>query len=161
MALDRKTFTSPPSDTTFAFTQIETNEEIVALWQGVTLPLILTNALPDSITATCVPPLTAYTDTMHFTLITAMGNTGAMTLSIDGLGTRPLVSSTNTNLTAGQILPGQMLQVAYDTSINAFRVVGGLAPGTTLPAPTQQWQVLQADITLTPTWNLEMFSGNF
>ena len=163
MAVDRLVPTTPPSNTTFAYAQGQLQEELTALWQGAVLPLTVTNALPNAVTATCSPTLAAYTDTLHFTVTAAATNTGAMTLSIDGLGARPVVTSTNSNLTAGQVVTGQMLQVTYDTAISAFRVMGGLAvsSGTTLPNPTQQWQVLQADSTLTPAWNSELFSGNF
>jgi len=161
MALDRRTFVSPPSNTTFAFTQIETNEEIMALWQAATLPVTLTNALPNNLTGAVFPPLTAYTDTQQFRIIATSANTGNMTLSLDNLPALPLVTASNSNITAGQVVAGQMLFLAFDSTINAFRVLGGFAPGTVIPNPTQQWQVLQADAGLNWQPSQQLFAGNF
>jgi hypothetical protein len=161
MAVDRLVPTTPPSNTTFAYAQGQLQEEMTAIWAGVTLPLTLTSTTPNALTAVAVPALTAYADTRRFTLVVNDANTGNMTLSVDGLPALPLVTPMNTQMVAGQVASGQMLDVVYDSTISAFRVLGGLLPGATLPNPTQQWQVLQADASLNWVPSQQLFSGAF
>lgn len=162
MAVDRLIPTSPPADTTMAYFAAQVQEELTPLWRAVTIALVSTGAMPNAITASGTPAMTAYGDSTNFTVVASATNTGPMTINIDGLGPRPLVSATNSSLAAGQVVAGQMLQIAWDASINAFRILGGLASsGAALPAPTQQWQVLQADASLSWQPSQTLMSGNF
>jgi len=161
MAVDRLVPTSPPSNTTFAYAQGQLQEELTALWAAVTLPLTLTSATPNAVAATANPPLTSYTDTRRFTFTANATNTGNMTISVDGLPALPLVTAGNAQIMAGQVVAGQMLDVVYDSSISAFRAVGGITIGPAIPYPTQQWQVLQADAGLNWVASQQLFSGNY
>jgi hypothetical protein len=158
--LDRKIFTSPPSNTTFAYAQTETQEELSNIYQHIVQEISVTNT-GNALTAISTPALTAYTDTKYYMLVVPAANTGAMSLNIDGLGARPLVSSTNSILSAGDVSANQAIMVYMDTSINAFRIIGSTGGGISLPTATQQYQVLQADAALSWVPSQEIYSGNF
>lgn len=158
MPVDRLIHTSPPSNTTFAYAQAETQLEIAALWQNVVLELAASGG--NAVTAAATPALASYSDAKFFVMVAPSTNTGPMTINVDGLGARPVLSGGGTPLAAGAVTAGQAVMLYFDGV--AFRAVAGAgAGGSTLPTPTQQWQVLQADAALAPTWGLQLYSGNY
>lgn len=159
MAIDRTIPTSPPSNTTMAYFAQQVQEELTPVWRNVVLELTVTNT-GNALTATANPTMTSYNDGKYFMLVVPTANTGAMTLNIDGLGARPLVTASNVALSGGEIGAGQAAMVYFDSGVNSFRLIGG-GSGSGLPTATQQWQVLQADATLNWVPSQELFSGNF
>jgi hypothetical protein len=156
MAVDRIIPTSPPSNTTMAYFAQQVQEELTPIWQHVIMDLAAAGV--NALTATTTPALTSYADSKYFMMVAPSTNTGPMTLNVDGLGARPVLSGAGTPLAAGAVLAGQAMMLYFDGV--AFRAVAG-ADGAALPNPTQQYQVLQADGALAPQWSLELYGGNF
>lgn len=75
-------------------------------------------------TASINPGITAYVNTQQFFIKFTNANTGAVTLNLNGIGAVAIVKNTSAALAAGDILAGQILCLAYDSSnfqvINAF-----------------------------------------
>ena len=66
-------------------------------------------------TITLTPPITAYAAGQTFRFISGFTNTGNVTLNVNGLGVKSLLSSsTGTNLVPGQITAGLTAEVVYD-----------------------------------------------
>ena len=66
-------------------------------------------------TITLTPPITAYAAGQTFRFILGFTNTGNVTLNVNGLGVKSLLSSsTGTNLVPGQITAGLTAEVVYD-----------------------------------------------
>ena len=97
----------------------------------------------DTITGTLTPALTAYTAGQMFYFVAGGANTGAVTLNIDGLGSRNMTRHGSVALVAGDILSGEVCVVVYDgtrfqllnpasyTNLNVTGVLA-LAAGTAL-----------------------------
>jgi hypothetical protein len=89
------------------------------------------------------PALTAYTAGQMFYFVAGGANTGAVTLNIDGLGSRNMTRHGSVALVAGDILSGEVCVVVYDgtrfqllnpasyTNLNVTGVLS-LAAGTAL-----------------------------
>ena len=156
MAVDRAIPTTPPSNTTMAYFAGQVQEELTPVWQNVVLPLTGAGG-PNAITASAIPALTAYTDTLNFILTAPAANTGAVTLNVDGLGATPVRNSSGVALSGGELASGQRLLLTY--SAGAFYAIN--LPRYSIPAPTAQYQFLQANASLSPNWSLELYAGNF
>ena len=86
-------------------------------------------------TITPTPPITAYAAGQTFRFISGFTNTGNVTLNVNGLGAKALLSSsTGTNLVPGQITGGLVPEVIYDGT--QFQMVN----------PTGTWA------TFSPVW---------
>jgi len=119
-----------------------TDSATVGQVQASTTKLI-TVAGTDTITGTMTPALTAYTAGQMFYFVAGGANTGAVTLNIDGLGSRNMTRHGSVALVAGDILSGEVSVVVYDgtrfqllnpasyTNLNVSGVLS-LAAGTAL-----------------------------
>lgn len=68
----------------------------------------------DTIAATATPTATAYVAGDSYAFIAANTNTGAVTLSIDGLTAKSVTKSGSVALSAGEIQSGMIMYVKYD-----------------------------------------------
>jgi len=95
----------------------------------------------NSITATATPTLTAYATGAIYSFIAANTNSGAATLSIDGLTATSITKNGSVALSAGDIQSGKMMLVEYDGTtfqlINNIVYGGSITNGTivSLTAP--------------------------
>jgi hypothetical protein len=68
----------------------------------------------NAITATATPTLTAYASGATYSFVAANTNTGAATLSIDGLVAKSITKNGSVALSAGDVQSGKMMLVEYD-----------------------------------------------
>lgn len=71
----------------------------------------------DAYAITLTPAVTAYVAGQVFYFKTDVGNTGAATLNVSGLGAKTIVKKGGTALVTGDIGAGMMVQVEYDGTI--------------------------------------------
>ena len=81
----------------------------------------------NSITATATPTLTAYATGAIYSFIALNTNTGAATLSIDGLTATSITKNGSVALSAGDIQTGKMMLVEYDGT--TFQLVNNIVYG--------------------------------
>jgi len=97
---------------------------------------LITIAGADTITGTMSPTLTAYAAGQLFYFVAAGANTGAVTLNVDGLGSRAVTRDGSSALAAGDINSGEMVVVIYDGTrfqmINAANSFGNTTINGTL-----------------------------
>ena len=86
-------------------------------------------------TATLDPPLTGYSNGMVICYFAPAGNTGAVTLNINGLGTKALTKQGEA-LVSGDIPVGALIVARYKASENKFYLVGA-PPGEIARASVQ------------------------
>lgn len=79
----------------------------------------------NSLAVSYTPAMTAYADGIGLRIRVKNGNTGAVTLNVDGLGAIPLRKNGATELSAGDLVGGQVIDVAYYGG--AFNVLGTAA----------------------------------
>ena len=70
-----------------------------------------------------IPPLLSYTTGKHYYIKFTNGNTGAVTVNIDGIGAANVYKLTSQNLISGDILSGSIQILVYDGS--NFQLLGG------------------------------------
>lgn len=68
----------------------------------------------NAIAAVSTPPITSYATGAAYSFIAANTNSGAVTLSIDGLTAQSVTKAGNNALAAGDIQAGQLVHVQYD-----------------------------------------------
>jgi hypothetical protein len=81
----------------------------------------------NSITAAATPTITAYATGAIYSFIAVNTNTGAATLSIDGLTATSITKNGSVALSAGDIQSGKMMLVEYDGT--AFQLVNNIIYG--------------------------------
>jgi hypothetical protein len=81
----------------------------------------------NSITATATPALTAYATGAIYSFIAVNTNSGAATLSIDGLTATSITKNGSVALSAGDIQSGKMMLVEYDGT--TFQLVNNIVYG--------------------------------
>ena len=81
----------------------------------------------NSITASATPALTAYATGAIYSFIAANTNSGAATLSIDGLTATSITKNGSVALSAGDIQTGKMMLVEYDGA--TFQLVNNIIYG--------------------------------
>jgi hypothetical protein len=81
----------------------------------------------NSITASATPALTAYATGAIYSFIAANTNSGAATLSIDGLTATSITKDGSVALSAGDIQSGKMMLVEYDGT--TFQLVNNIVYG--------------------------------
>jgi Major tropism determinant N-terminal domain len=89
----------------------------------------------DAITLTNTFPVTAYTAPLKQVFKAGAANTGAVTVDVDGLGTKNLKKLSGGSLVAlvaNDLVAGGIYEIIYDGT--QFQVVGGLGSGGGLPA---------------------------
>ena len=88
----------------------------------------------NTITAAATPPLTAYTTGSIYSFIALNTNTGAATLSIDGLTATSITKNGSVALSAGDIQAGKMMLVEYDGT--TFQLVNNIVYGGSITNST-------------------------
>ncbi|MEI6793877.1 MAG: hypothetical protein WCL05_01410 [Verrucomicrobiota bacterium] len=88
----------------------------------------------NSITATASPTLTAYATGSIYSFIAANTNTGAATLSIDGLTAASITKNGSAAISAGDVQAGKMMLVEYDGT--AFQLVNNIIYGGSITSGT-------------------------
>jgi len=81
----------------------------------------------NSITASATPALTAYATGAIYSFIAANTNSGAATLSIDGLTATSITKNGSVALSAGDIQSGKMMLVEYDGT--TFQLINNIVYG--------------------------------
>lgn len=99
-----------------------TNEELAELHK-LGPRLLASVAGTNTITASATPAVTAYADGQLFLLQPAADNTGAVTLSINGVTAAALTDANGGALPSGAILSTRTYLVRYRASSSAFRLV--------------------------------------
>jgi predicted type IV restriction endonuclease len=74
----------------------------------------------NAVVLTLTPTLGAYYDGMFVSFAANASNTGATTISIDGLGAVPIKLNGNIGLTGGEIVAGRSYQLIYNINYSAF-----------------------------------------
>ncbi len=82
----------------------------------------------DAYAITPSPAITAYAAGQEFTFKAGTANTGAATLNVNGLGAKTIKKSVTTDLSTGDILANQIVEVVYDGT--------NMQMTSTLPTPT-------------------------
>ena len=77
----------------------------------------------DTLTGTVVPALSAYATGNQFSFLVANTNTGAVTINVDGIGTKAITRTGTTALVAGDMVAGQAVEIIYDGT--RFQLVNG------------------------------------
>lgn len=88
----------------------------------------------NAIAAAATPTLTAYAAGSTYSFIAANTNTGAVTLSIDGLTAKSVTKDGSTALTAGDIKAGKLTWVEYDGTV--FQLVNNIVIGGSVTSAT-------------------------
>lgn len=65
------------------------------------------------------------TDGLQLAFKANVTNTGASTINVDGLGARPLRSTSGVNLAAGEITSGAVYTICYEATANEWLIHGG------------------------------------
>jgi len=81
----------------------------------------------NTIAATATPTITAYANGATYSFVAANTNTGAVTLSIDGLTAKSITKNGSVALTAGDIQAGKLTWVEYDGT--AFQLINNIVYG--------------------------------
>lgn len=81
----------------------------------------------NTIAATATPAITAYATGATYSFIAANTNTGAATLSIDGLAAKSITKNGSVALTAGDIQAGKLTWVEYDGT--TFQLINNIVYG--------------------------------
>ena len=76
----------------------------------------------NTITATAIPPITAYIDGAHYDLRPVVSNTGAVTLAISGLPAKALTGIAGSALIGGELVSNARMLVTYDGSSDKFKL---------------------------------------
>lgn len=68
----------------------------------------------NTLIGTSTPPYTAYTAGMTLSFVPVNANTGAVTISVDGLGAKEIVIGASSPLSGGELVVGQIANIEYD-----------------------------------------------
>ena len=68
----------------------------------------------DTLTGSVTPALTAYAAGNLFSFVVANTNTGAVTINIDGVGSKSITRTGSTALVAGDMVAGEVVLIEYD-----------------------------------------------
>lgn len=117
------------------FVLYNSNNELIGTYDGIPSindPFGINSQLSsvagtNSITATATPTLTAYATGAIYSFIAANTNSGAATLSIDGLTATSITKNGSVALSAGDIQAGKMMLVEYDGT--TFQLVNNIVYG--------------------------------
>lgn len=90
--------------------------------QGGTDKLITVTGT-DTLTGSMTPALTAYAAGNQFSFVVANTNTGAVTINIDGVGSKSITRTGSTALVAGDMVAGQVVLIEYDGT--RFQLLNG------------------------------------
>lgn len=90
--------------------------------QGGTDKLITVSGT-DTLTGSMTPTLTAYAAGNQFSFVVANTNTGAVTINIDGVGSKSITRTGSTALVAGDLVANQVALIEYDGT--RFQLLNG------------------------------------
>jgi hypothetical protein len=90
--------------------------------QGGTDKLITVTGT-DTLTGSMTPALTAYAAGNQFSFVPVNTNTGAVTINIDGVGSKAITRTGSTALVAGDMVAGQVALIEYDGT--RFQLLNG------------------------------------
>lgn len=90
--------------------------------QGGTDKLITVSGT-DTLTGSMTPALTAYAAGNQFSFVVANTNTGAVTINIDGVGSKSITRTGSTALVAGDLVANQVALIEYDGT--RFQLLNG------------------------------------
>lgn len=79
------------------------------------------------------PVIAAYTTGLKVVFQAVNANTGASTLAVNGLATKPIKKSVSTALSANDILANQVVEVFYDGT--NFQMLGGAGGSSSFDYP--------------------------
>lgn len=82
----------------------------------------------DTITAEATPTITGYTDKRIYVFTPVIGNTGPVTLSIDGLDPKPVIKNNFSLLAEDDLVIGKNVPVMYNATGDEFIVVNSIPP---------------------------------
>lgn len=77
----------------------------------------------DTLTGSLTPVLTAYAAGNQFSFVVANTNTGAVTINIDGVGSKSITRTGSTALVAGDLIANQVALIEYDGT--RFQLLNG------------------------------------
>lgn len=86
---------------------------------------VTTGGSADAYTFTSNQSLTSLTDGFKIAFILSATNTGASTINVDSLGTKPLRTKTGAALVAGEVVAGCVYTAAYDSGNDEWLIHGG------------------------------------
>lgn len=102
---------------------IGTYDNIPAIDDPTVFNNLITVTGTNALIGTSVPPYTAYTAGMTLSFVAVNTNTGAVTISVDGLGAKNIYIGSATALSGGELVAGQIIQVEYDGT--RFQLING------------------------------------
>lgn len=124
-----------PTGVLYKFVLYTSTDELIGTYDGIPSindPFGINSQLgsvagTNTITATATPTLTAYVTGAIYSFIAANTNTGAVTLSIDGLTAKSVTKNGSVTLSAGDIQIGKMMLVEYDGAV--FQLINNIVYG--------------------------------
>lgn len=105
--------------------------------------------IPNAFLLESVTAVTALLDGMEFKFRAKNSNTGPSTLSVNGLGARPVQRTDGTALDAGDIFAGQIVTLTYSQTHNAFQYFSTSASVIAVAQSYAQQATLQAQSAVT------------
>lgn len=100
----------------------QTDEEVHALWDVATQPLITVGGTGNAITGTVEPTLDAYANGMGFVFVAEADSTGDVTINIDSRGIKQIRDASGAQLASGALVAGTQYEIRYDGTW--FRLAG-------------------------------------
>lgn len=91
----------------------EVNEEIEGLWKNATVPATISSGT-NALVGTASPVFTALADGNGVVFSPLGGNTGAVTLNLDGLGAKDIKTADGSALTSGLLVTGTLYHIRYN-----------------------------------------------
>lgn len=88
---------------------------------------ITTGGSADAYTVASNQALTTLTDGFRVAFILGATNTGASTINVDSLGTKPLRTVSGTALKPGELVAGSVYEASYDSGNDEWLIAGGRA----------------------------------
>lgn len=118
----------------------------------------------NNLTGTSVAPITSYSVGYQVSFVAVATNTGAMSIDIDGVGAKSIVTDVSTPLVAGDIPAGKVVYIEYDGT--RFQVINPSAFNNARVAGTLRVQgainaAQGANIPSAATLDLTSATGNF
>lgn len=103
------------------------NEELGSLRDGTVRGLSSVSGTVNAITATTAPAITSYTDNTLYMIKPAGANTGAVTLNIQSIGAKSVVTMDGAALTGGELQASAIYILRYYAGGDHFRILNGAA----------------------------------
>ncbi len=108
------------------------NEEFGSLRDGTVRGLSSVSGTVNAITATTTPAITSYIDNTLYMIKPSGANTGAVTLNIQSIGAKSVVTMDGAALTGGELQASSIYLLRYYAGGDHFRILNGAASPQTL-----------------------------